>query len=97
MPLISRIPQDHPGTEILRLLRALEIPDDVTLTVSENPNLNGPPRWEIKLMTATRVGVRSVEEQDGPAGVLMAASQMLAEVGRPSRSDLARRAHLFSR
>jgi hypothetical protein len=80
MPVVSRIPQEHPQrAAILRLLAGLELPDGVSLMISERRD--GIAGWELKLTTANRGAVCAVEEQEGPTGVLAAAARLLAAVG----------------
>jgi hypothetical protein len=81
MPVDFKIPKDHPhGAEILRLLAGMDLPDGVTLMIFERRD--GIAGWELKLTRATRVAACAVEEADGPTGVLVAASRLLAAVGR---------------
>jgi hypothetical protein len=81
VPVVFRIPQDHPQrAEILSLLAPLDLPDGLTLMIFERRD--GIAGWKLKLTSATRVAACAVEEADGPTSVLVAASRLLAAVGR---------------
>jgi hypothetical protein len=77
MPVVSRIPPEHPQrAEILRLLAGLDIPEGVSLTISQStyPALG----WELMVVSQASVSVRCVPMNEGPGGVLSVAAKMVA-------------------
>jgi hypothetical protein len=87
MPIISRIPQDHPDrAEILRLLESLGVAETETLTIAQRQGgvavLNDRAGWEVTLATREAIAVCFVRVEDGPTGILLAASKLLSEARR---------------
>ena len=77
MPLVCQIPHEHKDrAEILRLLAGLDIPADVSLTISQStyPALG----WELMVVSQASVSVRCVPMKEGAVGVLLAAARMIA-------------------
>ena len=77
MAVVCRIPQTHPHcAEIMRLLAGLEIPEHLSLTISQStyPALC----WELMVVSEGSVSVRCVSMNEGPVGVLSTAAKMVA-------------------
>jgi hypothetical protein len=77
MPLVCRIPpEDSHRAEILRLLAGLEIPKDVSLTISRSPD--PAVGWELTLASRDCVSVCCVPTNEGPPALMSVAATLLA-------------------
>ena len=87
MPIMSRIPQDHPDrAEILRLLESLGVAQTETLTIAERQGsvaaFSDRFGWEVTLATREGIAVCYVPLEDGPTGILLAASRLISAARR---------------